>query len=217
MRGCNFAHAVADNSGGNDSIRAPQSNQRNLQGEDGGLCDFGLVHPGRALVPRKLLHQRPFSEFAKQSVALFDLVAKRFAVRQQLAAHGPPLRALAGEDEDGFRVSASLAGDQGRSYFSGERLFEALQQFLAAGRDETEAMRQMGAARRGCGAKRPGVGGRWLEQGEVICDRRKQSFARMSGNGQNEGLAASRYVARRFRAWGRGLENDVRVGSSEAE
>ncbi|GJC98191.1 hypothetical protein ColKHC_07017 [Colletotrichum higginsianum] len=110
--GADLTARVAGDGHGPDAPRAEEVRQRELDGAARRLTDVGLADLGRLLVPAELLDQRPLG--AQLPEALVGPVdgGRVDGVRAvQLAAHAPPLGALAREDEADAQGLRLLAGD----------------------------------------------------------------------------------------------------------
>ena len=141
VRRGDFAHAVSDNGRGPDAPRLPQCGEGDLQRKDRRLRDRGLIHARKIFIARHLFDQRPVCEFAQNRVAFLDLRAEHRFLLQQFAPHRPPLRPLAGKNEDRRLIVRGVTRRKSGPVFAGDEGLEFLHHFLTRIRRDTETMR----------------------------------------------------------------------------
>ncbi len=106
-----LADAVPDDRGRLDTAIAPQRRKRCLHDEVGRLRDVRFRHARRGFIRLHLGEDRPARQALEDGVAFLGDPAKHRLGAQQLASHGPPLGAHAGEHEDGPLVACAASPD----------------------------------------------------------------------------------------------------------
>ena len=134
----------------------PQARQRSASA----TCSANIAGCATAVSPIRVLDcggQRPTGEALEQPVAGLDGGTKHGVGGEQAAAHRPPLRALAGEDEGQLPGRRRAPGDAAGDPLAARESQQLARQLAARSGDHRQPVIEMGAAMRqgrGDGGKR---------------------------------------------------------------
>ena len=224
VRRSHFADAVTHHRDRAHAQRFPNRRQRDLNRKDGRLCDGRVVHARTFFIPRKFTQQRPRAELAEQTVTLLDLRAENGVRGDQLASHAPPLRSLAGTDENRpvHRAALDLAADKLRGTAAFRECGELTQQIALLLAVNEQPMRMRGAPQRRCTRDVHDVVLRFRQIRAKLLRGLFQRIRAAGGKGQNERQIAFRgcfglrglFRVNRLR---RGFEHGMRIRTAKAE
>src|SRR5687768_18455756 len=126
------------------------------------------MQPRRVLAGLELIEQGPCAKIEESLVAFPQFVSKDWFLVDELAAHSPPLRSLATEDEDGPRPRAGPR--QWRLFLKQKPELPGHLLLRAAGRREPVLGMMPSPARREADIPERVVGPPVEEVSEVACD-----------------------------------------------